>query len=239
MSDHFLMTLALAIGAVWSVLLIGAATRIRRKWFAMRPEGQSGAYPELLVRGCILVGLAPAASAIHYLASQGEAFWGGGVILLTGVALVIAHLLLKRRTPAEEHDQRTTFREKLVLAQFGGIVLVFALYGMRLSNQPLSRNTMAHALMAVAILLIIVNVVAHVAIRLYAKPEPPDERDLTIAGRGTRYAYYVLGFGVWGILVSETAPLFQPYVFCMLVGVLALAELVRLGSQILYYRLGT
>jgi hypothetical protein len=231
--------IAIMAASAWLLIFLGWIFLIRKRWLGRSAQAAAGPDPETLLQGMILIALAPAISVIHYLASGGEAFWGGGVIALTGVALMAPRLLRKQHLPAAERYQQTTYREKSVLAQFAGVLLVFGIFGVRLWKQPLSPGSTTRALMAVAVLVIIVNVIAHIAIRIYANPERPDERDLAVARRGARNAYYVLGFGVWGILMFATAPAFQPHLFYFLLGTLACAEVARLGSQLLYYRVGT
>jgi hypothetical protein len=239
MLDPLSCSIAIMGVAAWLLFFVGWTIRIRKRWFDLSSQRAAGPYPEALLRGMTLLALGPAISLIHYLASRGEAFWGGGVIALTGLALIAQNLLLRRGQPGEERFQQTTFREKSVLAQFVSVLLVFGLYGAKLWHKPLSPSGTTRVLMAVAVLLIIVNVISHIAIGIYTSPELPDERDVAVARRGARNAYYVLGFGVWGILMFATAPAFMPYLFYILLGAFALAELVRLGSQLLYYRIGT
>jgi hypothetical protein len=158
---------------------------------------------------------------------------------MTGTALIISHLLLKRRhRNDEELTSRATFRELSVLAQFVGLLLVLGYFGARLWGQAPSAPGMMAALIGAAAALIIISVALHIAIRIYARPQPPDERDIAFAHRGTRNAYYVLAAGTWTSLVLATSSALRPHFFYLVAGTLVAAELVRLGSQLFYYRRG-
>jgi hypothetical protein len=239
MFDQPWLVVAAAFALAWLVLLLVLCARIRKRSRTDSRQDSAGTNPELLLRGLALLGFGPVVSLIHYVASQGQSAWGGVVVLLTGAALVISHLLLRRRhRNGEELTSRATFRELSVLAQFVGLLLVLGYFGARLWGKVPSAPAIMTALIGAAATLIIISVALHIAIRVYAKPEPLDERDIAFAHRGTRNAYYVLAAGTWTSLVLATASALQPHFFYLVVGTLVAAELVRLGSQLFYYRRG-
>ena len=71
-----------------------------------------------------------------------------------------------------------------------------------------------------------------------AAPEKPDERDLIVNLRGSRNAYWAMAAGAWCVLLLTIAQQPLGLLFYALMGAFALAELVRLGSQLFYYRFG-
>ena len=56
--------------------------------------------------------------------------------------------------------------------------------------------------------------------------------------QGTRNAYYALSAGVWCVLLLAIAHTPNLYIFYAIMGAFAFAELVRLSSQLVYYRMG-
>jgi hypothetical protein len=129
-----------------------------------------------------------------------------------------------------------TFREKSIAAQFICISLVYGYYGVRLWGRSLTPAAAMAALIGITVLMILISVAFHVAIGLSSKPEKPDERDVTIGLRGTRNAYRVLAVGVWCVLLLTMTQMPYAQIFYAIMAAFALAELVRLGSQIAYYR---
>jgi hypothetical protein len=128
------------------------------------------------------------------------------------------------------------FREKSIAAQMAAILLVYGYYGVRLWGKPLTPLAATAALIGITILMILILVAAHIAIRLYSRPELPDERDGVIELRGSRNGYAALAAGVWGVLFLAIGHVPYDLLFYAIMGVFALAELVRLGSQLFYYR---
>ncbi len=94
------------------------------------------------------------------------------------------------------------------------------------------------ALIAITMCMIVINIAAHVALAFYARPETPDERDRIIGLRGSRNAYGTLAVGIWCVLYLAIAGVPHGALLYATMGTLAVAELVRLGSQLAYYRLG-
>ncbi|HEY7929724.1 MAG TPA: hypothetical protein VID71_06915, partial [Steroidobacteraceae bacterium] len=90
--------------------------------------------------------------------------------------------------------------------------------------------------------MIIISIVFHVTIAAYAKSygrlERIDERDRWVVLRAARNAYIVLAAGIWCVIILALAQVPYAALFYAAMGMFAVAELVRLGSQLLYYRLG-
>jgi hypothetical protein len=132
-----------------------------------------------------------------------------------------------------------TYREKSIAAQFVAIFVVYGYYGARLWGRALTPAVAIATLVGITVLMILISIAFHIAIRLSAKPEKRDERDATVGMWGTRNAYWVLTVGVWCVLFLAMIQTSSELIFFAIMGAFALAELVRLGSQLAYYRLGS
>lgn len=199
----------------------------------------------LRIWGIALIALAPVVSAVQYIATQHLYFWAGVGPLFSGLVMIVLHLLFARRWASR--PAATAFREKSIVIQVVSILVVYAFFGARLWgfwDQPsvsaaAAGAIMVFALIGITICMIIINIAAHVALAFYAIPETPDERDRVIGLRGSRNAYGVLTVGIWCVLCLAVAGVPHGALLYAIMGAFALAELVRLGSQLLYYRLGT
>jgi hypothetical protein len=132
-----------------------------------------------------------------------------------------------------------TFREKSIAVQIAAILVVYAYFGTRYWGQLLTGKGAFAVLMGITFYMIAIMVVAHIIIAVRRRPEKPDERDRVVKLRGSRNAYGVLATGVWCVLlllIMTNAP--HSLLFVAMMGAFALSELVRLGSQLVYYRFG-
>lgn len=236
---------ALAVGLLWILACVGGFVFAARKASARNApgsQGYPGRYPGLLLNGMGLVALTPVVSAVQYIATKHQLFWAGAGVLLVGLIQIAYHLLLARR-PADRspHPAVMTFREKSILVQIVAILAVYGFYGVGLWDfwdRPLTSVAAIAALIGITVCMIIIGVVSHIGLVLYAPPEKSDERDRAIELRGSRNAYAALAVTVWCVLLLTIADLPHGFFFYALMGAFALAELVRLGSQLFYYRLG-
>lgn len=131
-----------------------------------------------------------------------------------------------------------TFREKSTVVQIAAILLVYGFFAARCWGHPLPYGASLGILIGITVCMILIMVPAHIALAIQRKPEKPDERDSIVAVRGTRNAYFTLGVGVWIVLFMIMLQTSYGLLFCAAMGTFALAELVRLGSQLYYYRFG-
>jgi hypothetical protein len=135
-----------------------------------------------------------------------------------------------------------SFREKSAWISFFSLLVVFGIYFWHvlrvLAGQAEARAT-GRLFFSLLIVLVAVEVVLHVLIAVQSPKDartPKDEREQLIELRATRLAFFVLlvgallaiatihhGVGRWGL------------VHCVLFAVVV-AELVRFGSQIVFYR---
>lgn len=131
-----------------------------------------------------------------------------------------------------------TFREKSAVAQIAAILLVYGFFAIRYWDRTLAHGAPAAILIGITVCMILISVPAHIAFAIHRRPEKPDERDAVVQVRGTRNGYLALGAGMWGVLLMIMLQTSYGLLFCAALGVFALAELVRLGSQLYYYRFG-
>jgi hypothetical protein len=244
---------ALAGGLLWILACVGWFVFAARKASARSAPGSHGypgRHPGLLLNGIGLVALTPVVSAVQYVASKHQLFWAGAGVFLVGLVQIAYHLLLARR-PADRSPQPAvtrssrpgamTFRERSAVAQIIAILAVYGFYGVGLWDfwdRPLMSIAAIAALIGITVCMIIIGVVSHIGLVLYAPPEKLDERDRIIELRGSRNAYAALAAGVWCVLLLTIADLPHGLFFYATMAAFALAELVRLGSQLYYYRLG-
>ena len=129
-----------------------------------------------------------------------------------------------------------SFREKSAWFQIAAIVLVYGYYGLSLlrgAPTPLGAVAM---LIGSTMLMIIISVAGHIVIAIGQRPEPLDERDQLVGLRSTRNGFHALAAAVWAVIflaIASPNPILLAYAA---LGGFVLAELVRLASQIVYYR---
>ena len=132
------------------------------------------------------------------------------------------------------------------MVQIVSILAVYGFFGARLWGfwdqaslySAAASAIMVFALVGITICMIIIVIASHIALIFYARPETLDERDRVIGLRGSRNAYVVLAVGIWCVLCLAITGVPHGALLYAIMGAFALSELVRLGSQLFYYRLG-
>jgi hypothetical protein len=133
-----------------------------------------------------------------------------------------------------------SFREKSAWISFVSILLVSGVY-FSVSWRGVGRGQQFALLMSLVAALAILEVVLHIAIAIRSPEEarsPKDERERLIDMKATRVAFPVLFAGVLlsiftihlGVRTSGLA--YAAFLACVV------AQLVRFGAQIVYYRRG-
>ncbi|MEK6540679.1 MAG: hypothetical protein AABZ45_01010 [Pseudomonadota bacterium] len=138
-----------------------------------------------------------------------------------------------------------TFNEKMHWVALVGLVLAFGWY---FATYPWAiANTQAGVWAAVGMLIpvTIIFLVPMIAGTVYFAIRTPteatlkaDERDKTIHLRGTHAAYYPLVLGVWANIFALINGVGFGYSVNILMATLVICELIRVGSQLYYYRRG-
>jgi hypothetical protein len=235
MFDH--SQLALAAAFLWIVLCaVFFVIALRRHH---RRESLGRFHRGLLLIGITQLALAPVCSELQYVLSKHQEWWAGAWTIVPGLLLIGWSSLFKRWEAAVAKRQTAmTSREMSLLAQIAAIVLVYGFYGVQLRAQSLTPLTAVATLIGITVLMILINIGAHITITLYSGRQRIDERDRVVTLQGTRNAYHALSAGVWCVLLLAIAHAPNAYIFYAIMGAFAFAELVRLSSQLLYYRLG-
>lgn len=136
-----------------------------------------------------------------------------------------------------------SFREKTHWAAFAALLAAFGWYFLAypwsIADTP--AGVAAVAGMMVPVTIIIIGVMA-VTVAFFAFRAPKeahlkeDERERTIHIRGTHAAYYPLVLGVWANIIAVFYRLSPAEHLNLLLATVVIAELVRVGSQLYYYR---
>ena len=138
-----------------------------------------------------------------------------------------------------------SFREKIHWASF---LALFAAFGWYFISYPWGivktpAGVLAVAGMLVPVTIVIIGVMtvsaAYFAIRTPKEVNlKEDERERTIHIRGTHLAYYPLVLGVWANMIAMFYRLSVGEHLNLLIATVVIAELVRVGSQLYFYRRG-
>ena len=143
-----------------------------------------------------------------------------------------------------------SYQEKSILGSLITIVVVYGYYFaavLRDAGQP--EFNLGRLVLAV-IAIIVIEIVYHIVLAIESKPEPKDERDILIASKAYRNAYFLLATGAFLViacvimagLARDAAPtriIVTPFITVNLVlFFMVLAELMKLLTQLFYYRRG-
>jgi hypothetical protein len=138
-----------------------------------------------------------------------------------------------------------SFREKIHWASFLALLAAFGWYFLSYpwAIVGTAAGVGAVAGMLVPVTIIIIGVMtmtaAYFAIRTPKEVNlKEDERERIIHIRGTHLAYYPLVLGVWANMIAMFYRLSVAEHLNLLIATVVIAELVRVGSQLYYYRKG-
>jgi hypothetical protein len=138
-----------------------------------------------------------------------------------------------------------SFREKIHWVALVGLLLGFGWYFLSypwaIANTPAGVWAAVGMLIPVTIIFLIPMIAgtAYFAIRTPKEANlKEDEREKTIHLRGTYAAYYPLVLGIWANVFALINGLSYGWSVNILMATLVLAELIRVGAQLYYYRRG-
>ncbi len=138
-----------------------------------------------------------------------------------------------------------TFSEKIHWAAFLGLVAAFGWYFVsypwQIIDTPAGVGAVAGMLVPVTIIIIGVMSITAAFFAIRAPQDvniKEDERERTIHMRGTQLAYYPLVLGVWANVIALFWRLSVGEHLNLLIATVVVAELVRVGSQLYFYRRG-
>src|SRR5262245_44983150 len=147
--------------------------------------------------------------------------------------------IMSKNTVTSDEPVGLSFQEKSLWVTLVSTLVVYAYYFWRaLSIGDGDSGRVGALFVTVVIALIVVQVAAHVAIAVHARPEGKDERDRRVELLGVRNSYYVLVAGAWFALGVASMSLGTFWFAHAMLLALVVAEVVKAGSQLVYYRRG-
>ncbi len=135
-----------------------------------------------------------------------------------------------------------SFREKMHWASLVAILLGFGFYFGTLHTIPhTGHDYYLSLLIAIVGFIIVAMTISAIIFAIQNSKDAhakADERDKMIHMRGTHAAYYVLVLGAWGAVVTAHFGHGMFFMLNLLLFVVVLAECIRIGAQLYYYRRG-
>ncbi len=146
-----------------------------------------------------------------------------------------------------------SYQEKSIAGSLVATLLVYGYYFagvLRKIGEPTFAGTGLGRLILAVIAIIVIQVVYQIALAVESHPEPKDERDILIEAKAYRNGYFALATGAFLVigaviaaeLAHDTAPthiVVTPFLVVNLVLLfMVIAEVVKLATQLLYYRKG-
>lgn len=130
-----------------------------------------------------------------------------------------------------------TFREKALIAKLLGIVLPFGTYAVWAATGPHPLAAVLLALTAALGVQMLIQAAVVGVLRLFQRPEKPDERDEMIELRAMRVGYFALLGGVaMATYLSVFGHRAGPSLLNVLLAVITVGEALRITMQLVYYR---
>jgi len=146
-----------------------------------------------------------------------------------------------------------SYQEKSIVGSLLAMLLVYGYYFaavLRNVGQPEFAASGLGRLILAVIAIIVIQVVYQIVLALESKPEPKDERDILIEAKAYRNGYFAFATGAFlviGVVIAAglardatpTRIIVTPFLLVNLVLLfMVLAEVVKLVTQLLYYRRG-
>jgi hypothetical protein len=232
-------TLWIAGAVLWMIICAAAAgvIYVRRKDAGLlREDG-------LLLGGIAFLAATPLIPLIRSAFGESPSPANGAVPFALATVFLAASLSARRRRLNPKDSASTlTFREKSACLTALATMFVYVGYFYMTWNA-----TMAAAVpvfIGSVVLIVIIMIVGHVVIAGFHSPldeldETPDERDREAALYAVRNAYYLLAVGIWLVPILAIMSFRTMVVVNTALAVFILSELTRLGSLIVFYRIGS
>ena len=131
------------------------------------------------------------------------------------------------------------------LSIWGSLATTLVVYGYYFAEiftarrpSQVDRTSLIRLMFAVFVI-VVIEVVYHIAISLISKAEPKDERDILIEGKAYRLAYFLLVADLFMLMGTAVLVDLTPFltVNLMLFSVVV-SEIVKSVTQLFYYRRG-
>ena len=135
-----------------------------------------------------------------------------------------------------------SFKEKSIWISLVSTIIIFGYYFLRIfqmaNNEKVAHREIAVFFISIIILIVVVEIILHILLAGFHRPEAEDERDQLIELRATRNAYYLLVAGVVTANIAFlvlAAPILVAHIILFF---FILAESVAFITQLFYYRRG-
>lgn len=134
-----------------------------------------------------------------------------------------------------------SFREKSALLTIVTMIVAFGIYGWRVVQGPVGPVEQFGLLVGVVVAQVVLIAGGHILLAIASRrmPEPRDERDRMVELRSAHNGYFVMITGLFAMMAVVFFGASAVNVINGLLGVVVLAEIVRFGSQLVYWRRGS
>ena len=132
-----------------------------------------------------------------------------------------------------------SFREKSTWITFVLVLIVFLFWLQSVFTHTLFGHNAGLGVVLTLIAFVVAEIVLHLAIALQSPAEaraPKDERERLIDLKACRVGFYVLAVGVWAGIGSMHIKFSLSFVVPNLMAAFFIAELAKLGTQLVLYR---
>ncbi len=135
-----------------------------------------------------------------------------------------------------------SFEEKSVWIQLISVVLglgaYFVVAGIMVANGITVLPAFVPLFIAAIVLQVVVLVIGHAAVAIVSRTDGRDERDRLIEWRAESNSSWILGAGVVMAICGLIVSVDVVWIAHFLLVSLLIAEIAKLGSQLVYYRRG-
>ena len=219
--------------AIWLAAFLALAVVLFQASKRAETEGRKSRHLLWLAGAALALGGAAVPAAIQFIATEGKMWWAGVPLSFVAAALGFQSIRVERpKGPA-----LASFREKSAAVSVAAILAIYGWATVDVLQRPPQLADAFGFLVGTTVMMIIVMALSHTVLAILREPEKEDERDKVIGWRSTRNSYVVMTFGVWGVLALVFAQAPLGVLAYALLGLFVLAELVRLASELVYYRL--
>ncbi|HEV7690875.1 MAG TPA: hypothetical protein VGO52_08640 [Hyphomonadaceae bacterium] len=219
--------------AIWLAAFLALAVVLFQASRKAEKEGRKSRHLMWMAAASLALGGAAIPAAIQFIATEGKMWWAGAPLAFIALALGFQSIRVERpKGPA-----LATFREKSAAVSVAAILLIYGWATVGVLQAPLELEGAFGFLVGTSVMMIIVMALSHTVLAILREPEKQDERDKLVGWRSTRNGYVVMTVGVWAVLALVFAQAPLGVLAYALLGLFVLAELVRLASELVYYRL--
>jgi hypothetical protein len=222
--------------AIWAgaALVVAAMLYARHR---KRPPGEP--FPSRiawLIGGVLALGGSAVTTSILYVITSDDGsgdLWGGVPLILLSLGL----FWRAWRGDRKQAPAVTTFREKSTAITIIAMLLVYGWATFVVFRAPLELPVVFGMLVATSVLMTVLMTASHIVLAIVRPPEKEDERDKLVGWRSSRNGYVVMLVGVWGLMAGVLFGAPPALIAYGLIQLFVLAELIRLVSELIYFRL--